>query len=135
MDFGGIPWLGVVVAVIAAQIIGFVWYTPLFGEAWMRGLGKTRDEVSQVDIKTPLTVGVVASILTAIALALVLSMHEAPDLGVGIAVGLVVAVGIMAAHSVSGGLWEGRNSTVTGINVGYHIVNLTVMAAIIGAMW
>ena len=135
MDFGEIGWVGVVVAVIAAQIIGFLWYTVLFGDAWMRGLGKTRDEVAQADMKTPLFVGLIASILTAIALASILSMHEAPALGPGLKVGLVISIGIMAAHTVSGGLWEGRSSTVTWINVGYHIVNLTVMAAIIGAMW
>ncbi len=138
-DWGAIPWVGVLVAVVAAQIIGFVWYGPLFGKAWMAAIGKTPESMkadpNQASVAQAVTGGVIASILSAITLALLLSLSETPDLESGLIIGLLVSVGIMAANAVSGGLYEGRSATATWINVAYSILSLTVMGLIIGAMW
>ncbi len=138
-DWGAIPWVGVLVAVIATQIIGFVWYGPLFGKAWMASLGKTPETMkadpNQATMAQAVTGGVIASILSAITIAILLSLSETPDVASGLKIGLLVSVGIMAANQVSGGLYEGRSATGTWINVAYSIVSMTVMGLIIGAMW
>lgn len=37
--------LSVLVAAVAGAAVGFVWYGPLFGKAWMRLSGRTMDEM------------------------------------------------------------------------------------------
>ncbi len=139
LDWGAIPWVGVLVAVIATQIIGFVWYGPLFGKTWMAAIGKTPESMkadpNQASVAQAVTGGVIASILSAITLALLLSLSDTPDVASGLQIGLLVSVGIMAANQVSGGLYEGRSATATWINVAYSIFSLTIMGLIIGAMW
>jgi hypothetical protein len=34
-----INWVAILVAVVANVILGFIWYTPLFGKAWAKELG------------------------------------------------------------------------------------------------
>ena len=47
MEFSGISWLAVVVAIVANMVLGFVWYGPIFGKAWMKAVGKSEDELTQ----------------------------------------------------------------------------------------
>lgn len=42
---GDINWLAVVLAAIAAFVVGGIWYGPLFGKAWMVAAGKTEEEL------------------------------------------------------------------------------------------
>lgn len=138
-DWGAIPWVGVLVAVIATQILGFLWYGPLFGKTWMGALGKTPESMkadpNQASVAQAVTGGVISSILSAVTLAILLSLSATPDLESGLKIGLLVSVGIMAANAVSGGLYEGRPATLTWVNVAYSILSLTIMGAIVGAMW
>jgi len=39
-----IDWVGVIVATVAAMVIGGLWYGPLFGKQWLTLMGKTREE-------------------------------------------------------------------------------------------
>jgi hypothetical protein len=39
--------LAAIVATIAHQVLGFLWYGPLFGKLWLREVGKTREEIAQ----------------------------------------------------------------------------------------
>jgi hypothetical protein len=136
-EFGEISWLGVLVAVVASQIIGFLWYGPLFGKPWMAALGKTQEEMSATGTGLPQAIigGIIASIVSALALATILTMSDSPDVESGIKIGLLVSVGFVSMNAWSGGLFEGRNQTLTWINVAYSIVTYTVMGAILGAMW
>ena len=34
-----INWIAILVAVVANFILGFVWYTPLFGKVWAKEMG------------------------------------------------------------------------------------------------
>lgn len=44
--FASINWLAVVAATVVAMVLGFVWYYPaVFGNAWMKELGKTREQL------------------------------------------------------------------------------------------
>jgi hypothetical protein len=137
-DFGAIPWLGVLVAVVASQIIGFLWYGPLFGKSWLAALGKTEEELkagSKQGLGNAIVIGIVASIVTAIALAIILTMSQTPDLASGAKIGLLGAVGLVATFIVTMSAYEQRNPTGAWIAIGNQVVTLPVMGAIIGAMW
>ena len=138
-DWGAIPWAGVLVAVVATQILGFLWYGPLFGKTWMGALGKTPETMkadpNQASMAQAITGGVVSSIFSSVAMAIILSLSATPDLESGVKIGLLVGVGFMAASMVSGGLYEGRPQQLTWVNASYAVLQMTMIGAIIGGMW
>lgn len=134
-DWGSIPWLGVLGAVVASQIIGFLWYGPLFGKQWIAGMGKSEEEMKNTEgLGQAIGVGVVSSIVSAIALALLITLSESPDVESGCKIGLLVAA-IVSAYIVITMMYEQRNRTVSVINIANQVVTLVVMGAVIGAMW
>jgi len=48
LDFAGIQWLTVVVAAVAAFIIGALWYSVLFAKPWVAAMGKTEAELKEL---------------------------------------------------------------------------------------
>ncbi len=135
MDWGEIPWLGVLVAVVASQIIGFLWYGPLFGKPWMAARGITPEEAQdRSGLGNAITLGVIASIVSAIALALVMSFADSVDATTGWQVGLLAAL-VVAAYIVITMAYEKTNSTVAWIAIGNQVVTLIVMGIVLGAMW
>ena len=41
-----VNWLAILVGALVPMVMGFVWYNPnLFGNAWMRSIGKTEEEL------------------------------------------------------------------------------------------
>ncbi|MCA1706579.1 MAG: DUF1761 domain-containing protein [Actinobacteria bacterium] len=132
-DWGSIPWLGVIVAVVAAQIIGFLWYGPLFGKPWRAAMGGA-EGADTSGLGAAVAVGVLCSLATAIALALLLSLSDSPDEASGIKVGLLVAVAVVS-YLVITMMYEQRNRTLSWISSANQIVTLGVMGCILGAMW
>ena len=48
MESAGVNYLAVLAAGGAAWILGAVWYAaPVFGNAWMAGIGKTKEQVEK----------------------------------------------------------------------------------------
>lgn len=135
MDWGEIPWLGVLVAVVASQVIGFLWYGPLFGAPWRAAMGITPEAAAdRSGLGTAVGTGVVASIVAAIALALLMSFSDSPDTTTGWQMGLLAAL-VVAAYIVIAMAYEKTNRTVAWIGIGNQLVTLVVMGAILGAMW
>jgi Protein of unknown function (DUF1761) len=134
-DWGAIPWVGVIVAVVAAQVIGFLWYGPLFGKPWRAAMGVT-DEMAQdrSGLGAAVGVGVFCSLVSAIALAIILTMSRTPDIESGCKVGFLAAA-CVGSYILLAKMYEKRDSTLTAINIANQVVTLVVMGAIIGKMW
>ncbi len=130
MEFD-LNWLAVVVAAVVQQIVGFLWYGPLFGRMWLQAVGKTREELGSPTIA--IAVSVVCSFVTAIAIALLLTLADETSLGLGIAVGFVAAVGLAATSVATSNAFDGDPPRATALYVAYTIVSTTAMGAIIGA--
>ncbi len=45
LDFVGLNWWAILVATVVAFGIGGLWYGPLFGQAWLKAMGKTEEEI------------------------------------------------------------------------------------------
>ena len=130
---GDINWLAVVVAVVAAQVLGFLWYGPLFGKQWMAAVGRTEEEVRAEGPGAAIVVAVVASLFHAVALALILTTWDDVDLVSGIGAGLLASIGFAAISVVSNGMFEKRGKLLIGLYAGYLMLSITVMGAINGA--
>ena len=127
-----INYLAVVVAAIAHQLIGLAWYGALFGRMWMEARGVRREDLS-ANATRSLIVSTLAALVMSFAFALLLTAVNGIDLGKGLEWGLVLGAGFVGATAVINGAYEDRSTKVTGLFVGYEIVALAVMGAILGA--
>ena len=45
IPFSFVNWLAVVVGMVLSMVMGALWYGPLFGNMWLRMIGKTAEEL------------------------------------------------------------------------------------------
>lgn len=128
--------LAVLVAAVAHFLLGGLWYSPvLFGKPFMRGMGKTAEELQSGSSPIMYVWAFLGGLVKSAALA-VLLVWIARDIGVLEAAGIGAFVGLAvhgAADAVNA-LFEGRNGTLVAISVGYDTVGLAIAGAILAAM-
>ena len=126
-------YLAVVVAGLAATVLGAIWYSPgLFGKAWMEGIGKTKEQID-ADFSVMKIVGAfIGYLIAAYGIARIMDWSGGGNLGSGVIVGLLAAICFAAATSGVSELMEGRPSKVFVVNSLYNIVAFAVMGAIVG---
>ncbi len=148
----GGDWLGIALAAIAAFIVGFIWFTFLFGKRWGKEFGMDMDQKpSGRFMALSMTKDLVGNLLMAYVLFHVivvwlpslwaenfadmasLTVEEAPYWQYGLWGGLFTWLGFFVPHALSRTGWEGRSWTWFGIEVGYWFVKLAVMGQIIAA--
>ena len=123
---------------VAALIIGFLWYHPkTFGNAWMRGVGMTDEKMGSGNMALRYGLTFLMALVISVFVAFFAGGHEEKVLSRlqhfayhGAQLGGVVVMPIMVIIS----LFEQLNFKTIAINVGYWIVTLAAMGAIIGAM-
>lgn len=133
----GINYLAVLVAAILNMAIGALWYSPaVLGGAWMDLVGLKAEDAQKrmAGMRRAYSWAFVASFLMAYALARVLWYAKVTSPGGGIMIGLLAWLGFVAASHGANYLFEGRPFRLFTINMGYHLVGLAVMGALL-AVW
>ena len=138
--------LAVLACAIAAMILGFLWYGPLFGKTWaqLMGWGSMTAEMLKEKQKGA-TPGYIASFVGALVMAYILSHSIAfaasypalasySHLQVGLTTGFFMWLGFVAPVTVGTVFWDGRPWRLWFINAGYYLVQLLVMGTIL-ALW
>ena len=130
--FADINWLAVIVATIAAFVLGGLWYSKaLFGNTWMLEVGLTEEAAAQGNMPVTFGGSFVLQLLAATGLAVFLG-PESTWLA-GVQMGLWVGVlWVATAYGVTY-LFEQRSLRLWMINAGYYVVLYSFMGAIIGA--
>lgn len=110
--FESISWIGVGAATIAAFLLGYLWYGPLFGKRWMRELGRTIEELGSAGpaLAPLLAMQFIATIITAIVLAIIIERFG-PGPMTGAFVGLMCAAGFVATAKLADVLFSRRSSS------------------------
>ena len=138
--------LAVLACAIAAMILGFLWYGPLFGKTWaeLMGWGSMTAEMLK-EKQRGATPGYIASFVGALVMAYILSHSIAfaasypalasySHLQVGLTTGFFMWLGFVAPVTVGTVFWDGRPWRLWFINAGYYLVQLLVMGTIL-ALW
>ena len=131
LDFGGLNWWAILVATGSAFILGWVWYGPAFGKAWLAALGKSEEDVQPSP--APFVVSFFAALLTCIALAAIMQGLGMNGAVPGMALGLVVGIAFIAASMASDSAFCGWGVKLWAIQAGYRTVYSVIMGGIIGA--
>jgi Protein of unknown function (DUF1761) len=125
-----VNYVAVVVAAIAAFLTGWGWYA-VFGQAWMRGLGRTKAEMRRRPL--PFILALLANLLMAWMLAGIIGhLHDVTLKGALISA-LFVWAGFVATTTLVNQQFQDTRPVVTAIDAGHWLAVLIVMGAILGA--
>lgn len=128
-----INWLAVILAAIAAFLVGAVWYSPLlFAKAWQREVGLSDAALAQGSMAKTMG-GAFAMTLVS---TLVFHMFLGPRPPVGFAAGAGFAAGLCWVAFAKGVdyLFERRSLRLFLINGGHHTAAYTVMGLVLALL-
>jgi hypothetical protein len=135
MISSGINYWSVLVAAAAYMVLGAIWYSSiLFGKVWMKGIGKTKEQLNSEFSPLNYVWAIITSILAAYGVARIMSWAGGDSVVDGIKVGLVTGICFVFASMGVNDFFEGRPKSLTFINASYHFVGLIISGIIIG-LW
>jgi hypothetical protein len=136
MAFVGINYLAVLVAAVAAWVLGAVWYRVL-SKQWLAAQGKTKADLTGADGKpksyAPFVLVFVAELIMAWMLAGVLGHLGTLNVKDGVISGAACWLGFVLTTVAVNNAFGGRKVMLTVIDAGHWLAVLVVMGAIIGA--
>lgn len=127
-----VNFLAVLAAAVANFMIGGLWYSVLFGKAWLAAIGKTEEEVrSEGGAPVAYIVSFIGSLISAFVLAVFMS---STTLQAGLGMGFFVWMGFVATTNAPPYFYENRNKKLYLIYGAYTLVSFLAMGAIL-ALW
>lgn len=130
--FALVNWASVFIAALSGFIIGGLWYGPLFGRAWLRATGLSKEAGARVGAPVLVAGAYLLNLVAAAGIALQNGAHTGWLFAAH--VGLMGAVFFIAPALGVIYLFEQRTLRHWLVNAGYQVVNFTAMGAVIG-LW
>lgn len=125
-------WLAFVVALVATQVLGFLWYSNvLFAKSWMKAIGKTEKQLQAEANPAVYIYSIVGAAVMLLVLANVLRWAGISETVPAIGVSLMIWLGFVATSSVMNTAFQDKKWNLWAINNGYHVVNAVISAAIL----
>jgi Protein of unknown function (DUF1761) len=142
MEEMSINYVAVLVAVVANFILGFIWYTPLFGKAWGKEMGfDTNFKPASGEIARGMIIMVIGNFLMAYVLAhnnaawsYVPGMKEMSPAVSIMNASVFTWLGFYLPVDIGTVTWERKSWKLFGINTGYHFMMLLVASVILKVM-
>lgn len=137
-----INYWAVLLAGVSAMVVGGIWYGPLFGNLWMKGMGwdphdkalkekmkkKAGPAYAQMFVGSLLTAFVLTHVLWAFGVALEPKMGAFASAFQG---SLWTWLGFVLPVKYGDKLWNGKKFKYVAVDLGYQLVMLFIMALII----
>ncbi len=131
LDMVSLNWIAVAVAAVIGMALGALWYSPvLFGNAWLKALGKTEEELSSPG--PAMAGGLFASAASAVTMALLIAAAGVTGYAAGAGFGLLCGLGLVATAFLSDSLFCGWGWPLFLIQAGYRVTYLVLMGAVLG---
>ena len=128
MGIDNINLVGSVAGAVAAMAIGSAWYSPwLFGNRWQALIGKAPEEMGN-----PITAMAVAALMFLLmGFGMSWIIPDGSSVGIGMMWGFIGFWGFALPATVINGVFERRPWSLMAIYLGYLLVTMLVMAAVI----
>ncbi len=129
-------YVAIVLATVAAYVLGWIWHGPLFGKKWMALEGLTPESMKAMPMspQKAMTLGFVATFLTAWVLGWVMAALGVVGILAAVQAAFWVWLGFVMPTLASKWLWEGKSFALFGFNAAHGLVALVVMAIVI-SLW
>ncbi len=128
--------LPVLVAAVVAWLIGALWYSPvMFAKAWVAAHGYTPEQIAAMRVMQAKVIGAtfVAMVLMAAVLQIFLNHLGATSLRTGAAWAFHAWLGFALPLGFIAHLYSHKKIAAWLIDLGYQLVYIVVMGAILGA--
>ncbi len=137
MDMSNINFLAVIAATLSTFVVGWLWYGPLFGKAWMASVGLSEEELQQGSMAKIFGFAFIFELIMAFNLAMFFyGSPEAAEMitaSSGAFYGFLTGFGWVFFALAVNSLYEQRSWKYIFINGGYWTVAFTIMGLILGA--
>jgi len=142
MEDMNINMVAILVAVVANFVLGFIWYTPLFGKAWAKEMGMdTSAKPTSGQMALGLSFMIIGNFLLAYVLAHdIVAWSYVPGTDQMSTTAKILSsagftwLGFFVPGDLSRVAWEKHSWKLFGINTTYHLLTLLVAAAILTYM-
>jgi hypothetical protein len=127
-------WLAILCAGIAFWVLGFVWYSLLFGGIWGAEQQRHQREVcapGKGEFAGKLVATFVSNLVASAAIAYLLRRTGTVDLQHALKLGAGLAVGFSITTLTVVHVWEGKSTKVWMIDAGFHLIGCLIAAAIL----
>ncbi|HEX7963840.1 MAG TPA: DUF1761 domain-containing protein [Candidatus Saccharimonadales bacterium] len=133
-----VNWIAVILATVAAMVVGFVWYSRgVFGTVWMKLAGLDQDKMKK-GMAGPMVATAVSALLTSYILAHMAFIAHAffknSFFMDSVQTAFWLALGISATTLVIHNSFERKPWKLTALAVGNRLVTLIVMGMVIGLL-
>ena len=132
-----VNYLAVVAAAVIAYAIGAVWHSPVgFGKYWMRLMGLNSDSMRKMPLTAAqaMSIGFAVTLLVSYVFAMFMSLTYAFTVSTAMQLGFWLWLGFLAPTLANGWLWEGKSLKLFAFNAAYALVNIEIMAIVLG-LW
>ncbi|MEW5925629.1 MAG: DUF1761 domain-containing protein [Candidatus Zixiibacteriota bacterium] len=134
METATINFWAVLVSAVAYMALGAIWYSPaLFGNAWMKGIGKTKEQITADFSPVSYFVAFATSFLAAYGIARIMLWMGGESIYDGVIVALLAGVCFVLTSLGVTDAFEKRPRSLSFINIFFHIVGFVIAGIIIGA--
>lgn len=135
MTFPQINILAAIVGAVITMVLGMAWYSPmLFGNRWLKLIGKTMEQLQGQNAPVIYLFTFVGYLIAALVLAVVVKLFGANTLVDGVIAGGVVWLGFVATSTYTYTTFEGPPKGVWAIYMGYQLIAFGIMGALL-AVW
>jgi len=131
-----VNYLAVLVAGLAAMILGAFWYSPvIFGKAWMKlsGMKMPSKKPDKKMMTKSYILGLLSQLVKAYVLAYMMELLGLVTINGGLMTAFLAWLGFIATISLGSVLWEGKSWGLWFLNNTYNLVALLLMGLILGA--
>lgn len=137
MDISLLNIWAILVATLSTFLVGWLWYGPLFGKAWISATGLSEEQIQQGNMAKIFGLAFIFELIMAFNLAMFLTgspeAAEQMNYQMGAFYGFLTGFGWVFFALAVNSLYEQKSWKYIFINGGYWTVAFTVMGLIIGA--
>ncbi|MBX7527599.1 DUF1761 domain-containing protein [Qipengyuania vesicularis] len=131
MNLFDVNWLAVVLAALSGFLVGGLWYGPVMGKSWMAAVGKSEEDIKQINPAKTYGLTFLLALLASWTLAHTFASY-AKDLSVTVKIltGFGVALGFILPALWTNYLFQDADRRLYLIDGGYWLLFFTAMAAV-----
>ncbi len=134
-----VNFLAVLLAAVASMALGFLWYSPtMFGKPWMKLMGLTNESLKKAQKEMGKLYGVsfVLALVTAYVLSHVMTLsgnfYNYTRVMTGLTTAFWMWLGFIMPVQLTDQIFGAKKWKLFGINTGYQLASLVVMAVVLG---
>ena len=129
-------YIHVLVVAVAGFMLGWLWYSLLFGKVWMAEMKITPETMKEDQAKSGMAgyfiKGFVFTLLSTFGLAALIAAHGSPNWKHGVAFGAFIGLFGSVMRILNGSVWEKKSCKLQLINAGHEVVLYALQGAILG---